>query len=109
MKEERTSGISEFLSGLSCVFVSGLITAGIFLIVLAVKGIWPFGANTIDYYDMGQTNAPLYYHIWDFLHGRGPLFYTPYLDGGQNLSMAAAIQWNISVYNLFYLLMRRGE
>ncbi|MBO4374618.1 MAG: YfhO family protein [Lachnospiraceae bacterium] len=82
--------------------------AVIFLAVLAVKGIWPFGANTIDYYDMGQTNAPLYYHIWDFLHGRGSLFYTPFLDGGQNLSMAGAIQWNISIFNLFYYLIPRS-
>ncbi|MBR5375746.1 MAG: YfhO family protein [Lachnospiraceae bacterium] len=90
------------------VLFSGLITAGIFLAVLAIKGTWPFGAATIDYYDMGQTNAPLYYHIWDFLHGRGSLFYTPYLDGGQNLSMAGAIQWNISIYNLFFLLIPRS-
>ncbi|MCR5651472.1 MAG: YfhO family protein [Lachnospiraceae bacterium] len=90
------------------VFAAGLITAVIFLSVLAVKGIWPFGASTIDYYDMGQTNAPLYYHLWDFLHFKGPLFYTPFLDGGQNLSMASAIQWNISVYNLFYYLIPRS-
>ncbi len=88
--------------------IPGLITALIFLVVMGVKGIWPFGANTIDYYDMGQTNAPLYYHLWDFLHGRGSLFYTPYLDGGQNLSMASAIQWNISIYNLFFYLIPRS-
>ena len=83
------------------------ITLMVFMGVIAVKGIFPFGSNTVDYYDMLQTNAPLYYHIWDFLHGKSGLFYTWYLDEGQNLSMAGAIQWNISVFNLFFYLIPR--
>ncbi len=88
--------------------IPACVTLLIFLGVLALKGIFPFGALRIDYYDMGQTNAPLYYHIWDFLHGRGGLFYTWYIDEGQNLSMGSSIQWNISVFNLFFLLIRRS-
>ena len=84
-----------------------LLTLTVFLSVLAVKGIYPFGSNTIDYYDMGQTNAPLYYHIWDAVHLKGNLFYTWYINEGQNLSMASAIQWNISVFNLFFLFIPR--
>ncbi|MCR4591357.1 MAG: YfhO family protein [Lachnospiraceae bacterium] len=79
----------------------------VFLGVLFIKGIFPFGNNLIDYYDMGQTNAPLYYHIWDFLHGRSALFFDWYINGGQNLSMGSAIQWNISPFNLFFLLIPR--
>ncbi|SFK95599.1 Uncharacterized membrane protein YfhO [Lachnospiraceae bacterium KH1T2] len=79
----------------------------IFLGVLLYKGIFPFGEARIDYYDMGQTNAPLYYHIWDFLHGKSPLFYDWYINEGQNLSMGNAIQWNISPFNLFFLLVPR--
>ncbi len=85
----------------------GLITAVIFFAVLCFKGIYPFGSNLIDYYDMGQTNAPLYYHIWDFLHGRSALFFDWYINMGQNLAMASAIQWNISPFNLFFLLIPR--
>lgn len=88
--------------------IPAFITLAVFMGVLFAKGIFPFGSLRIDYYDMGQTNAPLYYHIWDFLHGRGGLFYSWYIDEGQNLSMGSSIQWNISVFNLFFLLIRRS-
>ncbi|MBQ7583256.1 MAG: YfhO family protein, partial [Lachnospiraceae bacterium] len=84
------------------------ITLIIFMGVLFAKGIFPFGGLRIDYYDMGQTNAPLYYHIWDFLHGREGLFYSWYIDEGQNLAMGSSIQWNISVFNLFFLFIKRS-
>ena len=90
-------------------FIPAIVTLIVFMGVLALKGIFPFGELRIDYYDMGQTNAPLYYHIWDFLHGRGGLFYSWYIDGGQNLSMGSSIQWNISVFNLFFLFIRRNQ
>ena len=83
----------------------GLITLLIFGGVLFSKGIWPFGNNLIDYYDMGQTNAPLYFHLRDFLLGRSALFFDWYINLGQNLSMGSAIQWNISPFNLFFLLV----
>lgn len=89
--------------------IPALITLAVFLGVLVLKGIFPFGPERIDYYDMGQTNAPLYYHIWDFLHGRSGLFYTWYINQGQNLSMGSSIQWNISVFNLFFLLIPRNS
>ena len=88
--------------------IPAFITLTVFMGVLFAKGIFPFGALRIDYYDMGQTNAPLYYHIWDFLHGREGLFYSWYIDEGQNLSMGSSIQWNISVFNLFFLFIKRS-
>ena len=88
--------------------IPAFITLAVFMGVLLAKGIFPFGDLRIDYYDMGQTNAPLYYHIWDFLHGRGGLFYSWYIDEGQNLSMGSSIQWNISVFNLFFLFIKRS-
>ncbi|MBQ9361618.1 MAG: YfhO family protein [Lachnospiraceae bacterium] len=97
----RIKRLNEALLSASVVLV-------VFLGVLFAKGIFPFGELRIDYYDMGQTNAPLYYHIWDFLHGRGGLFYSWYIDEGQNLSMGSSIQWNISVFNLFFLFIKRS-
>jgi len=87
--------------------IPAFVTLLIFSGVLFSKGIFPFGDNLIDYYDMGQTNAPLYYHIWDFLHGRSALFFDWYINCGQNLAMGSAIQWNISPFNLFFLLIPR--
>ena len=71
--------------------IPAFITLAVFMGVLLAKGIFPFGDLRIDYYDMGQTNAPLYYHIWDFLHGRGGLFYSWYIDEGQNLSIVTFV------------------
>ncbi|MCR5746215.1 MAG: YfhO family protein, partial [Lachnospiraceae bacterium] len=88
--------------------IPAFITFVIFMGVIALKGIYPFGDLRIDYYDMGQTNAPLYYHLWDFLHGKGSLFYSWYIDEGQNLAMGSSIQWNISVFNLFFLFIKRS-
>ncbi len=85
-----------------------MLTFAIFMGVLLAKGIFPFGDGRIDYYDMGQTNAPLYYHIWDVLHGKSALFYSWYINEGQNLSMGSAIQWNISPFNLFFLFIPRN-
>ncbi len=85
--------------------VPGLIVLLIFGGVVFSKGIWPFGNNLIDYYDMGQTNAPLYFHLRDFLLGRSALFFDWYINLGQNLSMGSAIQWNISPFNLFFLFV----
>lgn len=81
----------------------------VFMGILALKGIFPFGPLRIDYYDMGQTNAPLYYHIWDVLHGKSALFYSWYINEGQNLAMGSSIQWNISIFNLFFLLIKRSS
>ncbi len=79
----------------------------IFLCVLFGKGIFPFGTNTIDYYDMGQINAPLYYHAWDWLHGRSALFFDWYINEGQNIAMAASNQWNLSPFILLFLFVPR--
>ena len=79
----------------------------VFSCVLFGKGIFPFGTKTIDYYDMGQINAPLYYHAWDWLHGRSALFFDWYINEGQNIAMAASNQWNLSPFILFFLLVPR--
>ncbi|MCR4908559.1 MAG: YfhO family protein [Lachnospiraceae bacterium] len=99
-KNKRIRGVPEVL-------LPGGLTLLIFFAVLFVKGIFPFGNGGIDYYDMGQTNVPLYYHLWDFLHGKSALFFDWYINEGQNLSMGSAIQWNISPFNLFFLLVKR--
>ncbi len=108
-KFENTFRVSKVLKDrIKEAMIPAFITLAVFMGVLLAKGIFPFGDLRIDYYDMGQTNAPLYYHIWDFLHGKGGLFYSWYIDEGQNLSMGSSIQWNISVYNLFFIFIKRS-
>lgn len=84
--------------------LAGLTTLFVFFLVLAVKRIFPFGEYRIDYYDMGQEYAPVYYHIWDFLHGKSGLFYNWYLEQGQNFVICRSL---LSVFNLFFLFIPR--
>ncbi len=79
------------------------------LVILAVKHIYPFGANTIDYHDMGQQIAAFYYHVYDFLHGTKPIFYDYYTALGSNQAMSTSGCSNLSVFNLFFLFVKRDR
>ena len=103
--QERTDNRS--LAEIFKILLPSLTVLIVFSCVLFGKGIFPFGTKTIDYYDMGQINAPLYYHAWDWLHGRSSLFFDWYINGGQNIAMAASNQWNLSPFILFFLFVPR--
>lgn len=81
------------------------ITAGILFLALALKQIYPFGENTIDYYDMGQQEAALYYHAWDFLHGDKSAFFDWYSGLSVNMS-SVTTGFNI-ISGLFLLCVER--
>ena len=85
------------------------ITLVIYSVILAVKGIYPFGSNTIDYYDMAQQIAAFYYHVYDALHGTKGFFYDWYTALGVNMAMSTSGCSNISPFNLFFLFIRRGS
>lgn len=78
-------------------------------IVLWLKQIFPFGGNTIDYYDMGQQIAAFYYHVYDALHGTKSLFYDWYSALGTNMTMNTSGCSSISLFNLLlYFVPREG-
>lgn len=54
----------------------------VLLAVYAIKGVYPFGWNTIAYYDMPTQYVPFYSNSWDFFHGKTGLFYTWYFGLG---------------------------
>ena len=84
-----------------------LITALLLCVVYAIKGIYPFGINTIDYYDMAQQIAAFYYHTFDFLHGEKNLFYDPYTALSVNMAMSTSGCSHLSIFNLFFLFVKR--
>ncbi len=55
----------------------------IYLMILALNGIWPFGKATIDYYDMAQWSDLFYYHNFDVLHGTKSLVFDWYINIGR--------------------------
>ena len=43
-------------------------------------------ANRIDYFDNMQQVAPLYAHLWDFMHGKASIWFDWYTGLGTNVS-----------------------
>ena len=85
----------------------GLITLLVMLIVLAAKGIWPFGSSRIDLFDNMQQVAPLYAHLWDAMHGDASIWFDWYTGLGTNVSMSMSAFSMISPFNLFLYLCPR--
>lgn len=85
----------------------GLITLLVMLIVLAAKGIWPFGSNRIDLFDNMQQVAPLYAHLWDAMHGKASIWFDWYTGLGTNVSMSISAFSMISPFNIFLYLCPR--
>ncbi len=79
----------------------------ILLIVFKMKGIYPFGIVTIDYADMGQINAPIYYHLYDALHGTKSLLFDWYTAFGINMSESISSGSLLSPFNLFFFFVSR--
>ncbi|MCR4923813.1 MAG: YfhO family protein [Lachnospiraceae bacterium] len=101
MEKLRGKGIIRYLFPV-------LVTTVIYSIILFSKGIFPFGKDTIDYYDMAQQIAAFYYHVYDMLHGSKAFFYDFYTALGTNMVMSTSGCSNISIFNLFFLFIKRS-
>lgn len=80
-----------------------LFTLMIGMLVLMIKGIWPFGSETIDYYDMAQQNLAMYAQVYDELHAGKSIFYDFYIALGRGIYGGT----NMSPFNLLLLLTPR--
>ncbi len=103
MKEKT----KRFFSRIKPFAIPGLITFLVVAVTLVCKGIWPFGSNRIDYFDNMQQVAPLYSHLWDFLHGKASLWYDWYTGLGTNVSMSISAFSMLSPFNLLLYLIPR--
>lgn len=66
-------------------FSGALICGVLMLTVYALKGIWPFGAGNVTYDDMAQGTLPIYYHLYDWLHGDKAMAFDWYTGLGSNI------------------------
>ena len=87
--------------------IPGLITCAVIVFMYVFKGIWPFGANRIDYFDNMQQVAPLYAHLWDWMHGKASLWFDWYTGFGTNVSMSISAFSMLSPFNLLLYLFPR--
>lgn len=66
-------------------FSGALICVVLMSAVFAIKGVWPFGAGNIAYDDMAQGTLPIYYHLYDWLHGDKAMAFDWYTGLGTNI------------------------
>lgn len=86
---------------------TGAVTFFILMAIFFIKGIWPFGSNRIDYFDNMQQVAPLYTHLWDWMHGQASLWFDWYTGLGTNISMSLSAFSMLSPFNvLLYIIPR---
>lgn len=107
IERESEREVKNILKKLKCCIPS-LITAAIVLIVLCCKGIWPFGSFRIDYFDNMQQVAPLYTHLWDWMHGDASLWFDWYTGLGTNVSMSISAFSMLSPFNLVLYFIPRN-
>ena len=107
--EDKSKGAAfkKFIAKCKPYALPGLITFAIFTLILIFKGIWPFGSNRIDYFDNMQQVAPLYSHLWDWMHGKASLWFDWYTGLGTNVSMSVSAFSMLSPFNLFFYLIPR--
>lgn len=84
-----------------------LLTALLLCLVFACKGLYPFGRGTVDYYDMAQQIAAFYYHVYDALHGEKSFLFDWYSALGNSMAMSTSGCSNFSLFNLFFLFVKR--
>ena len=64
---------------------SMILTIILFMTICYLKGIYPFGSNTINSHDMMQSYVTFYYFLHDVLHGSKSILYNFQLGMGSNI------------------------
>ena len=85
-----------------------IIVTVLFFTICAIKNIFPFGTAIIDTSDFEQESLPVYYHLWDVLHGNANLLYSQYAGGGLGFAGVSSFFALISPFSLFFLFIKRS-
>lgn len=87
---------------------TGLITVLILLIVFIIKGIFPFGNNTLIYGDMYDQITAFFYHFYDCFHDNKSLFIDFTTSGGINFFGIMAY-YILSPFSFILLIFKREQ
>lgn len=99
---------AKWLSGKKEYFYTIIAISTIFLCICFYKNIFPFGTCRIDTSDFEQESVPVYYHLWDILHGKGNLFFTWTSGGGIGFAGVSSFFALLSPFSLFFLFIKRS-
>lgn len=86
----------------------GVITLVVASVILIIKGVWPFGSERIVFFDNMQQVAPLYCHLWDWMHGKASLYFDWYTGLGTNLSMSISAFSMLTPFNMILYFAPRN-
>lgn len=99
--EDNQINKNEYLS------VTALISI-IFLIICLIKGFFPFGTAHIDTSDFQDQSVPLFYYLWNVMHGKGNLSFCWEVGGGLAFPAVVSFLTLISPFNILFLFIKRS-
>lgn len=85
----------------------GLVLA-LYLSMLAVNGIFPFGESSIAAYDLSAQICPFIEHLFDVFKGRSALFHSHAIGGGADMFGSLAYFF-ISPFSPLFLIFGEGR
>ncbi len=97
-----------FMKKLKPYFITIGIILGIFLILFGMKGIYPFGTNSLIWGDMHDQITSFYYHFYDTIYGTDSLLVDFSSSGGVNF-IGILAYYILSPFTLLVLLVPREE
>ena len=84
------------------------IVLGIFIIIFLLKGIYPFGKNSLIWSDMHDQITAFYYHFYDCFRGNDSLLIDFSTSGGINF-IGILAYYILSPFSFLVLLVKREE
>ncbi len=76
--------IKAFIKNNKYLWVTILLTIVVISTIFVFRGIYPFGKDVFAVYDFDSAYVPVYYKLWDILHGASPLLFDWNLGAGLN-------------------------
>lgn len=76
--------MKKFIKQNKGILISSMLTVVIICIIFAQKGIFPFGESTFGMIDFDHAYTPVYYKLWDILHGNTTALFDWNLGAGLN-------------------------
>ena len=93
-------GVYPYLISCGFVFV-------VYMVMLFVQKIYPFGPNSIASYDLSAQICPFVEHLFDVFKGRSSLFYSHAIGGGADLFGSLAY-FIVSPFSALFLVFGEG-
>ncbi len=116
-KEKEIGGLKHLINGftgfeekhtwIDHLIAPCIVTVVIFL-VYAIKGVYPFGVNTVAYNDLPCNFIAVYTYFWDVLHGDAGLYLNLYSGLGVSMADLTGAFLFCPINLLLYLSSRDG-